>query len=138
MSEALTSYGDGATRSSGCPAYSVMPPEVERAVAERWTKGLWKHGYVNFKRGMPVAAIIDHIRAHLNAFMLGEDDPDSGESIVGHMAGIICGASMIIWASFWRPELIAEFRAAMRWDGRGEPPPNPYPATKKPGTGSGA
>lgn len=118
-------YGNGATRSSGCPPLSMIPPEAERILARRCEAGL-HHGFMNWKRGMPVAVIVDHIKQHLCSLALAEKDDDTGDTAESHIGAILWGGAALAWTHAHRPEAIKEYQSAHAYDGKGEQPANPY------------
>lgn len=112
VSDGLSRFGDGATRSTLTERHSISPPEARRAVARRWAKGEKTHGPMNYKNGLPIDVVIDHVIDHIMAFTLGERTEEGEMGLEGHLAGAICGLEMVIWYMHNRPEFVLEYLRA--------------------------
>jgi len=102
-------YGQGATRGAGAPRYSLIPAEALEAEAERFELGEREHGSHNWKLGMPIDVIIDHLEAHLTAFKLGRPDHHTGDH-KGNLAAIRWASAALLWYLVHYPEKIEIFQ----------------------------
>lgn len=74
--------------------FNLIPPEVEKALAEVLTMGAAKYGDRNWEKGLDEGRILASLRRHLNAYQLGEKtDPESGYS---HLKHALCNAAFLV------------------------------------------
>lgn len=67
--------------------FDLIPPEVEEAIAEIYTKGANKYGERNWEKGLKYMRVYAAVRRHLTSWVKGEDiDPESGEPHLAHAA----------------------------------------------------
>lgn len=76
-------YPGGASRSNDAEdcRFDLMPPRAHVRHAQRWARGAQTHGANNWRKGMPVAVIVNHMEKHLQLWKNGDRTDD-------HMAAI--------------------------------------------------
>lgn len=52
--------------------FDLIPPEVDKSLAETYTLGASKYDGRNWEQGIPISVCIASLKRHLNAFELGE------------------------------------------------------------------
>lgn len=87
-------------QSEGKPRFSLIPPEVEYALASVLTAGAKKHGDRNWEAGLGNAdfydEMMDALRRHLNADQHGHlRDDDTGMLALAH--AFCCLAFLLTW-----------------------------------------
>lgn len=86
-------YPTGATRSILNARYDLIPPIAARLLAERMALGARIHGDDNYKKGIPIHVIINHIKSHLNDFEEGIFEGSGG--CFNHVAAILANAAIL-------------------------------------------
>lgn len=74
----LVRYVGGATRSADSEdvRFDLIPVVPHRRHARRWAEGATIHGEHNWKQGMPVTVILNHLENHLNEWKAGRRNDD--------------------------------------------------------------
>ena len=115
----LEVFGQGATRTAGCPSFSLIPIEGLVAIARRFELGVPLHSPwsvpdaqrpPNWQQGMPVDVIIDHAIHHLMLLKDGiyEDDLSSTAADTcpsDHIGAVGWAACALAWTAAHRPTL---------------------------------
>jgi hypothetical protein len=71
--EEYTTMSSGARKETeGKLRFDLIPPEVDKALAEVYTLGAAKYDDRNWEKGIPLSVCIASLKRHLNAFELGE------------------------------------------------------------------
>lgn len=71
----------------GKARYELIPPEMDRAMAEILTSGAAKYGDRNWEAGLAYGRVYGALRRHQEAWWAGEEkDPETGKSHLWHAA----------------------------------------------------
>ena len=88
------SFTGALRRNAGKTPLELVPPSLERAVANVLGKGSEKYAPRNWEKGMPFSVTYASLRRHCLAFWEGEDiDAESGQH---HMAHVATNAAFLI------------------------------------------
>ena len=103
--EVIKSFESGAVRSAdGEDArYDLIPPEALRRLAERLALGSKKYGDNNWKKGIPVGNIVNHLQNHLEKWKLEGCLKDD------NLGGLMWGVMALMWYEKHKPELLREY-----------------------------
>lgn len=94
----------GATRSEVSLPYDLIPPSAIRALADRFRIGVGKHGEDNWKNSLDnrsnAYAFCKEAYNHLveHCMKMLEGTPDEHGGLGGHLAAIMWGATVLIYA----------------------------------------
>ena len=75
--------------------FDLIPPEVDRSLAEVYTLGAAKYSDRNWEKGIPFTVIIASLKRHLNEFELG--------TLVNHKDGDLLHVEHVLW---WAAALV--------------------------------
>jgi hypothetical protein len=92
-------FKTGASRSKLYARYDLISPIGLRRLAERYALGAEKRGDHNWRKGMPMSAIIQHMLHHLTLFQL-----EGGSVSDDHAAAVAWGAIALAENEELRPE----------------------------------
>lgn len=71
----------------------LIPPEVEKALAEVFTFGTKKYDDRNWEKGIPFRACVGALKRHLNSWLMKEDINE--ESGLNHMKHVLFWAAAL-------------------------------------------
>lgn len=80
---------------SGKLRFDLIPPEVDRSLAETYTLGAEKYEDRNWEKGIPFSIILGSLKRHLNQFELGE--------MINTADGNLLHADHVLW---WAAALV--------------------------------
>lgn len=86
----IVTHPTGAKREPAAARYSAIPVECLRRLAARYSVGEAKYGKDNWKRGLPIDDVLDHMFEHLMQYIDGKRDED-------HLAAVAWGAFTLMW-----------------------------------------
>ncbi len=92
----LELFHTGATRSVLKRRWSLIPVEALAYIADRFSVGAPIHGDHNWKRGLPIDKIVDHIQEHWHAFISHRPDIHDDRSIT-HLAAMAWGLVVLLY-----------------------------------------
>lgn len=75
---------EGTKYDNGKPKYSTVPVHAMNQVMQAFTYGANKYEAYNYSKGMDYTRYIDAALRHINAWLLGEDIDESGNTHLSH------------------------------------------------------
>lgn len=75
---------EGTKYDNGKPKYSTVPIHAMNQVMQAFTYGANKYEAYNYSKGMDYTRYIDATLRHINAWLLGEDIDESGNTHLSH------------------------------------------------------
>lgn len=93
-------FTSGASRSADSEhvRFDLIPPRPHTRLAQRYAMGAKNHGDNNWRNGMPVSDIVNHLERHLNLFKARDTSDD-------HAAAIAWGAYALMEFELTHPEM---------------------------------
>lgn len=96
MKPKFNTFNSGGQKdTAGKSRFDLIPPEIEKSLAEVYTLGAKKYDDRNWEKGIPFSICIASLRRHLNKFQLGEDiNTDDGDK--HHLEHVLWWAAALV------------------------------------------
>lgn len=94
------------------PRLSLIPKAALYECAAAMTAGADRYGLHNYRKGLPVHALLDGALRHIAQFADGEDRDEETKS--HHLGNAMANLAMAIWMHENKPELDDRFRKSIR------------------------